>query len=174
MTNLSTNTIAAHTGLQPYSGSHMWEPYIIFEVGYDKLRQQQFKAWALDRSVGFKELVGSYKEQVATSFIINARAFPEVLRHGWLDREESVLYLDACYAPISGKSYTKRRARLLYGRGDREDYKDLWLLTEIDPEYELAMVAEFIGDWQEVGHDEAMKLDAWTFDPSTNKYYTCK
>lgn len=167
------STRAQLTGLQPYSGSHMWEPYIIFEVGHDKVTQQAFKSWALDQEVGFRELVGSYRGQVAASFIINARSFPEVLRRGWCDREESVLYLEACYAPASGKSYTKRRASLLYGRGNREDYKDLWLITEIDPEYQAEGVREFIGDWHEVGREQAMRHDGWTFDPSTGKYYVC-
>lgn len=172
MTQTLSNINPITSGVQMHSGDTKWQPYVIFEVGYDKLVQQQFKAWALNNSIGFKELVGSYKGQVAASFIVKASDLKTIASTGWLGREESILYLDPCYAPASMKPHNKRPACLLYGYGKATLFEDLALMHQLGERVDGQIVE--LGDWQQVSKDEAFKHDGWTFDPSNNTYWVAK
>lgn len=139
-----------HTGLQPYSGKHLWTDYIIFEVGHSKVQQQAFKSWALDRQIGFKELVGSYQGQQAAAFITKAGNLPAI--EPWIDQEESILFLGAAYAPATNKSRNLRPAKLIFKDG-----------SEVE-----------LGDWQQVTRGEALDAPGWTFDPTSGNYYLAR
>lgn len=126
-----------------------FKTYVIFCVGNDPYREAAFRAWALENGIGFKSLKGCYKGQQENSFIINEENLGRCYR--WFSREESILFIGPMYR--NGRLYGNREAHLYYLKtGERED----------------------LGLFQWVPRSEALKEDAWTYDPTQDLYFICR
>ena len=145
----------SNQGVQGHSEPHMYNQYVIFAVG-DVLRQQQFKAWALDNKIGFKELVGSYKGVVEHSFIMNYETFLSKPLELWefIKQEESVLILEKGVYLGGGKWYRPAYLR----------YFDVAMETKRGPTMR----------WRQVNREYALAQDSWTYDPSQELYFVAE
>jgi len=131
-----------HGGIVRHS---IQETYFIFCVGKDMEKITAFTAWALDNSLGFKSLRGSYYGNPEHSFIANIKDYDRILP--FLNEQESILVLDKYDArdrPRATLKFIATGGTIGMGR-----------LIPIDEAY-------------------VPKYDSWTFDPMDGQYYTCK
>ena len=117
--------------------------WVIFCVGQTPYKISAFKAFASHQKLAFKALKGCYKGVTEDSFLISLRDYEKVRE--WTQDEDSVLYLGMTNAR------NQRPAFLEYSDGIIED----------------------LGLFTSVSRDEALKCDGWTYDPTTDIYYTC-
>ena len=144
-------TAASTSGVWPTSTDVVFTSYAVFCVGNDKVREAMFKAWAVASGVPFKELVGSYKGVTEASFIVPQSELANIMHHGWVRGEESILLLGPRYR--DGVMCGNRKAELFFpASGD--------------------IVG--LGHFAETTKAYAMKQDAWTFDPSNGTYWVAE
>lgn len=132
-------------GVCAHSDNSSLNDYIIFCVGNNPIDDENFKLWASNNNIGYKELIGSYKGISENAFIINAK-FHDVLKP-WIKDEESILNLGEL---VNGK----RKATLVFTN------------TKI-PNVDL-------GYFKYTSKEYALKQDAWTFDQENNAYYVAE
>ena len=144
-------------GICDHSSDAHWKPYIIFCVGQDPAERIAFELFCWASDINFKRLIGAYEDYpLEHSYIVESRHFKTLRNDGWLDGEESILLLDK---PEKTRR-SLRKATLLY-------------LNTFD------RPSEDIGYFQSIREDDLLKgviqgvYDGWTYDPSTNTYFTC-
>jgi len=146
------------SGWEPRSGNSPYQRFVIFEVG-DKVRQQAFKAWALEQKLGFKELIGKWKGQQAASFIVEDTSTNRIKLAYWLIGQEAILVLGPAwrYDPAVGTNrlFGNRLAQLEWLDSDGYQVREI----------------EAAGKFQAVGREQALAGDSWTYDPVTEAYY---
>lgn len=145
----------SNQGVQGHSEPHWYQQYVIFAVD-DKIREQQFKAWALDLKLGFKELVGCYKGVTETSFIMNYETFLSRPLELWefIKNQESVLILEKGVYLGGGKWYRPAYLR----------YYDVAMNTHRGPTMR----------WRQVNREYALAQDSWTYDPDQGLYFVAE
>jgi hypothetical protein len=136
-------------GIWPTSSPSATASFIIFSVGNDILRQQQFMHWAASQGISFKPLIGCYKGQTERSFICNANWLGDL--RDWLDGQESILHLGPLFR--DGRGHGDRVAELEYLADGRR---------------------EAIGAYGWAPRAEALRQDGWTYDPTLGEYFTCR
>jgi hypothetical protein len=139
--------------LQPASTEAAYEPLVIFALGNDMYREQEFKAWAADRGLDYAPVKGCYKGQTENSFVIRESNWNDV--RPLCIGEESVLLLSPRFR--NGKMYGDRLASLLYLWTEHRVVYPTWL--------------EEIGLFQVASRKEALRSDGWTYDPVTEAYF---
>jgi hypothetical protein len=115
---------------------------MVFCVGNDPARELDFLDYAAFAGIPVRKLVGSYKGVTENSFEAPAQYAKDILPI--IHGEESVLLLD-------GDIGNKPKASLFF--------------PATHEEVEL-------GTLEEVPAEEAGKLDAWTYEPQSGKFYT--
>lgn len=145
------SSYTAASGVWPTSSPVAFDEYAVFCVGNNKVREAAFKAWAVAHGIGFKELVGAYKGVTETSFIVNVKSLPRIMRDVRLDGEESILLLGPRYR--EGRMHGDRLARLWFPAENR---------------------TVPIGHFREASKAYAMSRDGWTFDPSDETYWVAE
>jgi len=152
------DTVAADAGGGVWATSTpaFWKSsYVIFALDdVTPQGERYFEAFAQEAGIGYKRLLGSYKGVQETAWIVNAKAF-ELLPRRFTQKQESLLLLAAPVRdPRAGKlvatrSCTVRPATLVFADGSKVD----------------------LGHFRETPAAEALKRDAWTFDPSQRAYF---
>lgn len=100
-----------------------------------------------DQGIPFQVLLGSYKGQLETSFIIPHIRLEAMAVSGYVDEQESILILGA----VNQNGTRPARIRFL----ETGEELDLGSLTRVTKE-------------------EALTNDGWTFNPMINSYFTIK
>lgn len=154
--NALSGNFAVASGVWPGSTSALTSSFVIFSVGDDILRQAQFNAWAVANGLAFKRLIGSYKGQAEHSFICPAENLP--MLSDWLTGQESVLHLGPLYR--DGIAHGDREARLGFLREDG---------TAVSPP-----ATQRLGLYGWAPRDEALRQEAWTYDPTLDEYFICR
>lgn len=118
--------------------------YIIFSVDQNKL--VDFDSYLDSLDIGHKKLIGHYKGQTETSYIINSVDMDQPGMVEWFKDQESVLELGP------KDKLSRRVATLVFIQsGDRLS----------------------LGRLQSVTRREAEANGDWTYDPTTDEYYIC-
>lgn len=141
-------------GVWATSTPDFWKSsYVIFALD-DVTPQGDFETFAQEAGIGYKRLLGSYKGAQETAWIVNAKAF-ELLPRRFTEKQESILLLGSPVRdPRAGKlvatrSCTVRPATLVFADGSKVE----------------------LGHFRETPALDALKRDAWTFDPSQRAYF---
>lgn len=137
----------SNQGICVHSSMTAYEEYIIFSVGNDIIKEHALMQFCAEKGIGCKPLFGMYNGQTERSFIVNSKFYTDCFP--WFRNEDCVLFLTP-YVPGEG-------ARKAYLHGIRSTVPD-----------------KVIGYFKETTKEYALTLDAWTYDPTTNKYYICK
>lgn len=137
------------SGTQPWSSV---EQYVVFSIDgeSDWQRRLTFEQFLADRSIGFKQVIGSYKGVQEHAWIINARDWAEIREWQPFEFQESILHL----GPWHQGSLTQaagREATLAFADQGQSDIR--------------------LGTFQQVSKALALSLDAWTLDGG--EYYAC-
>lgn len=135
------------SGVWGSSSQSAFDSFVIFCVGNDLYREAAFRGWALSNGVRFKSLKGSYKGTVENSFIVNAKDVERCIE--WFAGEESVLVIGPRWR--GGKMHGDREATLVFNGGSLSD----------------------LGHFGYTAKEHAMTLEAWTYDPAEDVFYTC-
>lgn len=135
-------------GIQAWSTEVPYEPLIVFAVG-DILRSAQFNAWALDRGLRFKRMIGTWRGTTEHSFI--ARWNDRHLFLSWLAGQESVLRLSSAFR--HGMLFPHRRAAL----------------HVVYPNGIISGVGQYVGLYALAG--EARPDGDFTYDPEAKLYW---
>lgn len=99
------------------------------------------------KNIEFKVLLGSYKSELETAFIVPYKDLLTVIEAGFLAEQESILML---------------------GPKDNDGSRPCLLrYINCDPLRE-----EYIGPLQQISKDYAHTLDGWFFDPTESRYYS--
>jgi hypothetical protein len=104
----------------------------------------------MTEKIGYKILHGSYKGATETSYIVNAKYFNTLGSWGVFNDQESILVL----GPIA------------WARGPRP--ATLWFQNSV------TRAPVNLGYFVATPYEDAIRQDAWTYDKSTDTYYTCK
>lgn len=139
----------ADQGVTAGSRAYTYDTYAIFCVGNDIIKEAAFKATCADKLLGYKPLYGCYEGKTERSFIMNWTHKDFILE--FTKQEESILLLGPMQNLGGGKMLRPATLR--------------WL---------TAYHEENLGYFTEVGKEHALAERAWTFDPSTGKYWVCK
>ena len=118
--------------------------FVIFCVGQDAQKVEEFRKWAATEALSIKQLKGSYKGQLEDSFITSLETFQK-LKH-WTLEEESVLVLR------EPDGWGARPAALQFRTGEPQPAGYLRACEKL----------------------RALKEESWTYDPSTDTYYICE
>lgn len=114
------------------------------EVNQD--RTTLLRKYLKERNVPFKELLGSYKGTQEHSFLV-VDTIENVLQYAKRFAQESILAVDS-----------DRQAELVFV-----------------PYFHVPYTSEVkLGTFQQVTREEARAQDAWTYDPTENKYWIAK
>jgi hypothetical protein len=151
MNTPSVNT-AYGSGVCAHSGASAYETFYVFEVG-SVLRSQEFNAWALDKGLRFKRVLGSYEGKPNYAFIVAASDFRMTDMFRWLKGQESVLEL----GPLAGRG--ARPAKLIWL--DSEG----WYSGRPDTP---------LGRLYATTRDYALRQPGWTYDPETDTYFVAE
>ena len=125
-------------------------PVVIFSLertDYGREQWTDFLRWNAELG-HIKPVIGSYKGQKENSWIISAARFyssdqvPDWVNACHFDGQESVLFLDG--------------------------QRGAWL--RFAPRYDESDQV-YLGQWRRVTEAEALKREAWTFDPAFGNYY---
>jgi len=139
-------------GIQGWSTPSPYIECLIFCVGNNIGKESAFRAWAAEKGIGFKNLMGSYKGVSERSFLI---AYEDSgTCQFWFRNEETVLHLSSMYRKNDKglmQMFGARKATLLDPKGGK--VADLGILRIVTPEY-------------------ALKQDNWTLDISRGTYWT--
>jgi hypothetical protein len=110
-------------------------------------KPEELMAFMVSMRIAFKVVLGSYKSEIETAFVVNYDDIFSIVNHGWLDEQESIMILN------SVKGMRERDAFLAYGTG----------------------VVEQIGEFvQEPDRSKLVNYDGWTFCPFTESYFVVK
>lgn len=124
-----------------------YPPTVIFSIDDPSdQRIEDFHAWLVKHELTskVKAMIGCYKGQEEPSFIASQDVFRlYVQEHGWVDKQESFLFVTGC-----NKAY----ATLFY-RAERRSVP--------------------LGSMQQVSEEVARSHDAWTWDFTYNNWYIC-
>lgn len=96
----------------------------------------------------FQVLLGSYKNELETSYLVSAGALQHIIDAGLVSNQESVLVLDEMTADKD------RPAKIVY-------------FAEGTPD-------DTIGKLTMVPKEEALASESWTFNPAVNRYFVVK
>lgn len=141
----------AGSGVCGHSTTEFWAEYVVVSVGNTPIIDAAFKTFCLVWGIPYKSLMGSYKGQTETSFILPAASLPTIARHAWLNEQESILHLS-----------------MPRNKGGGQFERDATLIFMADGH------AESIGRFKQTGREKAMAQDAWTFCPLTGTYWICE
>lgn len=131
--------------------SEAFEPMIVFSAR-DNDMNERIIAFCNLHNIPVKKVRGSWRGEARPySFIAHATAFAPLFFNGFLDGQETVLYLHPMRSRDGG-----RRAELL----------------TLHP-HTLKQPAEDYGTWHAVSGEVALTKAGWTHDPATGKFYTC-
>lgn len=78
------------------------------------------------KNLVFQRVLGTYKGKVEYSFVVLPEAAEEVARAGYLDEQESVLYLEKAHSVGVLFPHWRRHAWLMYMSLAPEQYMGLW------------------------------------------------
>ena len=137
-------------GIALHSGSSDYEIFRIFAVS-SLLKAAEFRAWALDRRMRFKSLLGSWEGVQEPCFIIyegdTGEAYP------WFADQKATLHLGPAYR--EGRRHGSRVATTYWAGPDGT-------VTETP----CGLFVDAPRDW-------AILQDSWTFDPTRNAFTLC-
>jgi hypothetical protein len=159
---MAANDEPRSSGVWGYSTPSAYDSYVIFCVGHEIARQAAFKAWALANGIGFKSLLGSYKGQSETSFMVNDKQFFACDR--WWADQETILRLSPLYR--NGTLYGTREAALWRPSMVRSAFGDDLFVQVKGPEP--------IGTMREVTREYALAQSCWTYDPQSGLYWVAE
>lgn len=81
------------------------------------------------KNLVFQRVLGTYKGKVEYSFVVLPEAAEEVARAGYLDEQESVLYLEKAHTAVTSLHGWRRHAWLMYMSLAPEQYMGLFQAT---------------------------------------------
>ena len=132
------------SGLHGHSSAIGAESFVIFSTNNPSLLER----WLSVGCVGARRLRESHKGKTETSWIANAKHWPAIVKAGFVAGQESVLVL----GPAGRRSIRPATLHFLDGR----------------------TLPVSLGYFVETPASEAHKHDAYSYDPSTDAYYTCR
>ena len=103
----------------------------------------------VEAKIAFKVLLGSYKTQRETSYLIGAEHLETIFASGLIEDEESILVLG------NAQKNNKREAFLVFNTQDDSGNSGIQHLGLLDV----------------LSHEEAATADAWSYDPTLGVYF---
>jgi len=135
------------SGVCTHSTQSAFEDYVIIATAPHKVQSLRDYLRKTDNphGLGSRELVGSYKGEIETAWIMNVKRLPAIQAAGFLIEQESVLHL----------LHNPRGARIA------------WL------EFVRSGNKTALGHFVNVPEEQAKREQGWTFCPATHAYYVC-
>jgi len=138
------NALVSKFALAPMTDAVMNAEFVIFCVGQEPERIEEFQRRCRYLGISIKELLGSYKGQQERSFIASIQDWAFI--RSWVLDEESVLLLGA------RDKLNRRKATLHYVSTEEE----------VD-----------LGRFESTTEADALSREAWTYDPQQCTYFVC-
>lgn len=134
-------------GVCGHSNTAGQSEWAIFSTNQEPSNIERLEKLLLSRVVAYKRVLGQYNGKAEISFLVKAGQVEDIKAHGFLEGQESVLFLEACNA-----------------RGLRK----AWLVNlQDDSRKELGYFGSYTSKLPDTGED-------YTFDPVTGCVYTIR